>query len=462
MDIDEIIRHASIATAMYQQYQTVLDKQDKDETDAIAICVLSDERLSKIRKRMPKKFYERLDWEQAEDGFTDTQFSTRYRMSKATFHRLLNLIRPKLVVDEKQSRNSTSGGNVIRPEHCLHCLLRYLAGGSYLDACDICKISESSYIRVIWKTLNAINTCPELQMNLPTLPSSDPDRINEIKETFCKSSTSPAFQNCVGAIDGWLAVIRTPSPTEEANVNAFYSGHYKAMGLNVQAMVDGNCMFLYASILCPGSTNDVIAYRQTPLCRDFVPDLPIGSFIVGDNAYPLGTRLLVPFNKVELKSVTGEEREYHETFNFYLSQIRIRVEMAFGMLVNKWAIFQRPLHHNTTKASAIIQCAMLLHNLCIKARLELADTDDIDLAPEDAIDANNPFGLSDTYLDYSPSTTHSLPPRRGDPLTDSSNITRQEILAFIRERKFTRPSYNIERNRKRARADQSDDETDDD
>jgi hypothetical protein len=133
--------------------------------------------------------------------------------------------------------------------------------------------------------------------------------------------------------------------------------------------------------------------------------------------------------------------------------------MAFGMLVNKWAIFQRPLHHSTTNASAIIQCAMLLHNHCIKARLELADTNDIDLAPEDAIDVQNPLGLSETFLDYSPSSIHTLPPRRGDPLSDTSNVTRQEIIAFIRERNFTRPSYNIERNRKRAR---EDDETDSD
>jgi DDE superfamily endonuclease len=323
MDADDIFRLASISIAMHQQYQMMRDKHKEEEMDAVGICVLNDEWLYKIRQRMPKKYYERLDWQAAEDGFTDTQFSTRYHMSKATFHRLLNLIRPKLVVDEQQSRNSMSGGNVIRPEHCLHCLLRYLAGGSYLDSSDICKISESSFTRVIWKTLNAINSCPELQMNLPFPPSSNPERIEEIKESFRKSSTSPAFQNCVGAIDGWLAVIRTPSVNEEANMYAFYSGHYKAMGLNVQAMVDSNCMFTYASILCPGSTNDVVAYRQTPLCRDFVPNLPIGIFIVGDNAYPLGTCLLVPFNKVELKSFTGAEHEYHETFNFYLSQMRI-------------------------------------------------------------------------------------------------------------------------------------------
>jgi hypothetical protein len=143
MDADDIFRHASIAIAMHQQYQMMRDKHEEEEMDAVAICVLNDEWLYKIRQRTPKKYYERLDWQQAEDDFTDAQFSTRYRMSKATFHRLLNLIRPKLVVDEQQSRNSTSGGNVIRPEHCLHCLLRYLAGG------DICKILESSFTCVI-------------------------------------------------------------------------------------------------------------------------------------------------------------------------------------------------------------------------------------------------------------------------------------------------------------------------
>jgi hypothetical protein len=33
----------------------------------------------------------------------------------------------------------------------------------------------------------------------------------------------------------------------------------------------------------------------------------------------------------------------HDNFNFYASQLRIRIEMAFGLMVKKWGILSRPL-----------------------------------------------------------------------------------------------------------------------
>ena len=61
--------------------------------------------------------------------------------------------------------------------------------------------------------------------------------------------------------------------------------------------------------------------------------MPDDFFLVGDNAYPLSDKLLIPF------SGATKHRTYCRTYNFYLSQLRIRIEMAFGRLSTKWRIF---------------------------------------------------------------------------------------------------------------------------
>ena len=55
----------------------------------------------------------------------------------------------------------------------------------------------------------------------------------------------------------------------------------------------------------------------------------------GDAAYTLTEHLLVPF--------TGSQQDNvdNDAYNFYLSQLRIQIEMAFGRLVWKWGILQK-------------------------------------------------------------------------------------------------------------------------
>jgi DDE superfamily endonuclease len=172
----------------------------------------------------------------------------------------------------------------------------------------------------------------------------------------------------------------------------------------------------------------------------------------------------VGLKKDEIDRNNPREWQAKEAYNFYLSQLRIRVEMAFGMLVNKWWIFKSPLMHNTAKASAIIQCAMRLHNLCIAARLKLHGTSDIDAAADDSESPECPaFVPNSDYLEYLPSQTTILPPTQGTAINTSSNIMRREILGFIRELHFLVPEHNRKRHwiqRQNDRDDGDDEEAD--
>lgn len=73
-------------------------------------------------------------------------FKRRLRMEKESFDILLSHVHNFLLVNEEKAK--IRGGPII-PELCLYCTLRWLAGGSYLDICDIVGISKASFYRVI-------------------------------------------------------------------------------------------------------------------------------------------------------------------------------------------------------------------------------------------------------------------------------------------------------------------------
>ena len=58
---------------------------------------------------------------------------------------------------------------------------------------------------------------------------------------------------------------------------------------------------------------------------------------VADNAYTLSEHLLIPYSGVE------KNDKSKDVCNFYISQLRARIEQAFGLLVSKWRIFKRPI-----------------------------------------------------------------------------------------------------------------------
>ena len=82
---------------------------------------------------------------------------------------------------------------------------------------------------------------------------------------FAGHSSHGVLQGCVGAVDGFLARITTPSTKEVGNVKSFFSGHYQDYGLNVQACCDVNLRFNYFAVAAPGGTNDVVAFANTQL-----------------------------------------------------------------------------------------------------------------------------------------------------------------------------------------------------
>ena len=85
--------------------------------------------------------------------------------------------------------------------------------------------------------------------------------------------------------------------------------------------------------------------------------------MIGDNAYVCSEHLLTPF------SGDQQNNPRKDAYNFYLSQLRIRIEMAFGLLTSKWRILRRPLQCKLKHAGKLFLCVARLHNFCINERL---------------------------------------------------------------------------------------------
>lgn len=122
------------------------------------------------------------------------------------------------------------------------------------------------------------------------------------------------------------------------------------------AIVDHDYCFRYVDIGANGRVSDGGVFQDcsifTPLENNILPD---GGVIVGDDAFPLKTYLMKPYSRTTL---TINEK----IFNYRLSRARRIVENAFGILVSRFRVFEKPIACYTTTVDKIINAACVLHN----------------------------------------------------------------------------------------------------
>ena len=282
----------------------------------------------------------------------------------------------------------------------------------------------------VWNLfLDAVNLCPELVRAIKM-----PETINELREVangFEQYSTSQLIRGCVGCIDGYLATTTKPTMKDSNNnPRAFYSGHYGVYGLNIQAVCDRRSRFIFFGVVAPGKCGDQVAFERTPLLQ-FIRDLPAGYFLIGDAAYSVGESMLTPF--------TGGHRNdpIKDAYNFFLSQLRIRIEMAFGLLTNKWRILHSPLQTNLARCSDILMACARLHNFCID---EDGGTDLSNEEAQTVIQRMQPVNDAPFGWPFRPTVEgyRSIP---------GTSMTRDMLLRRVEQQGMRRPTANLERRR---------------
>jgi hypothetical protein len=344
MDVAKLaVQHARIACYTTQMLSTA------------ASFLLTED----AEERTKTPFHQRIKWKKFVLNYKDRPLFRRHlRMTYTSFSKLLDRI--KVLIDVDDAMAYKRGGKII-PEIHLYATIRYLAGASYSDICVFCGISVPSFYCILWRTIKAINHTLKIEF-----PSSE-EECAVLAEGFERASHSGVIKNCVGAIDGYLLAIATPRKSHANNVRSYFSGHYQRNGINIQAACDADCRFTFMGIGGPGVTKDRQGVKECGLFKK-VQSIP-GQFIhVCDCAYQ-ATEKFVPTFGGDLAL-----RRDNDNFNFFLSQLRIRIEMAFGLMTRKWGILQRPLTNSLSSIKHIILCIARLHNFCIDERLGTTTT----------------------------------------------------------------------------------------
>lgn len=173
------------------------------------------------------------------------------------------------------------------------------------------------------------------------------------------------FPNCIGAIDG--KHIRIIKPLDSGSMYFNYKHFFSTVLL---AVCDANYCFTYIDVGACGKSNDSTIFKYSELFKKLsqqslnIPGpKPISAIrstslpyvIVGDEAFSLSENVMRPYRG---KSLTKDKR----IFNYRLSRARRYIECSFGILVNKWRIFHRPLNVDIEFAENIIKACCVLHN----------------------------------------------------------------------------------------------------
>jgi DDE superfamily endonuclease len=186
--------------------------------------------------------------------------------------------------------------------------------------------------------------------------------VQRVIDGFAFISYDKAIRNCALAIDGYLLRIKVPDKFGVGNVRSYFSGHYQCYGVNVQAGCDHHSRFVYLAFASPGVTADRYAIKHCCL-HELIESLPFGICAIRDAAYK-ATKHSVP-----ICHSIDRLKERNDDFNFYASQLRIRIEMAFGIMQMKWGVLQCPVKCKLANAKDLVQAMGRLHNFVINERL---------------------------------------------------------------------------------------------
>ena len=112
-----------------------------------------------------------------------------------SFKMLVGLLKESLMVEQEMA---SLWGSAIIPELCVYVTLQYLAGGLYMDIFYLVSILQALFYCLLWKTIKAINNCPELWISWPYTN----ERQLDCATGFTSISTNHALWDCVAVLDG--------------------------------------------------------------------------------------------------------------------------------------------------------------------------------------------------------------------------------------------------------------------
>ncbi|KAF5281931.1 hypothetical protein FQR65_LT14457 [Abscondita terminalis] len=282
-------------------------------------------------------------------SYNDRQFQSHFRMRRATFNFILNLIRPAI-------RRIRYGRETIPPEkQLLITLWRMATPDSYRSICEKFDVGRGSALRAVRRVTKAI-------FNLAPLFIKWPER-DRVRENFVGFNTLSPFPKVLGAIDSTHINIKAPRENPQAYVNR--KQHHS---VHLQGICDHERKFIYCYAGQVGSVHDQRVFRLSS-AYEYLQEpekFPEDCHLVGDAAYTIHNHLMTPYR--DNGQLTHQQRHY----NYIHSTARIVIERTFALLKGRFRSLLTLLDMNRVDLipQYIIACCVL-HNICIMQNDEL-------------------------------------------------------------------------------------------
>ncbi|KAL7724673.1 hypothetical protein ACLKA6_012331 [Drosophila palustris] len=284
---------------------------------------------------------------------TPRAFIENFHMSETSFEYLFSLVEPYLV----PKRNLRPDAIPLKSK--LAIVIELLAsGGLQRHVASSYRISKQHLGRTINLVCDGI--CSALSGEFPRWDKQNMLKwANEYEKQW-------SFPNCIGAIDGKHVPIKKPPNSGSAFYN--YKGFHSIV---LMAVCDASYRFTFIDVGAYGSEGDMNAFSHSKRGKalmsrvlefpenSMINGVPTPYFMVGDDAFPLDTRIMKPFGA---RTLTKDER----IFNYRLSRARRCIENAFGILCAKWIAVQRTLLCRPDRAQKIVAACCYLHNFLLR------------------------------------------------------------------------------------------------
>lgn len=238
-------------------------------------------------------------------------------------------------------------------------IYRFLATGTFKTIGHSFRMGFSTVSQIVTQVCNAI-----IQILQPICMPNPNEEI--WKEAAAGYFERCQFPNCVGSVDGKHVTIKCPP-----NSGSTYFCYKSKFSIVPLSIVGPDYKFICVDVGGYGKNSDGRILDESQMGKMLKTNtlnlpkpkplpgqqLTTPHCLVGDEAFSLSPFIMKPFSQRQAKRSARLRRS-----NYRLSRARGIVENAFGILVQKWRLFHRPLEVSPDLVRTIDMATCVLHN----------------------------------------------------------------------------------------------------
>ncbi|XP_063813803.1 putative nuclease HARBI1 [Pseudophryne corroboree] len=273
-----------------------------------------------------------------------------------------HLILDTLSIIESDLESSIRYPTAIPPLTQFLAVLHFVATGSFQHVVgDLVGMSQGQFSKVLRRVSQAFLKRVKQFIAMPL----DAGALDVVKRQFEEGGSR--FPHVIGVVDGTHVAIVPPRHNEEIyrNRKLFHS-------LNVMVVCGPSLQILSLNAKFPGSSHDAHVIRQSGIWQRLRSSQRQDMWLLGDRGYPCTPWLMTPYRNPRPGPQTA--------FNSALTATRQLVERTIGVLKGRFRVLHRTggdIMYSPEMASKIVVLCAILHNIAVRSRVELPDTEEL-------------------------------------------------------------------------------------